>query len=481
MLSFKKLSLRFRIFLSMLVVIIISFILTGIVSIYHFRKENQNYHQERLVRKEYSLDASLRYFLQTRSPQTEEDLIHIFDDKICELADIHRLDINIYGISGKLLISSNPELVNEGIVPEELPRNTIDRILQGEVHITSRSKAGNVLYMSMVDLFEDFDGNPIGILHIPYFEEGDTSHLQDVNAFLVTLIEIYLLIFLVAATLAYFLSNYITGRLTSIAKKLREIRLNKKNEPLPYHSKDEIGQLVVEYNKMVKQLEENALALARSERESAWKEMARQVAHEIKNPLTPMRLNVQYFEKSASKMNEAEIHEFSQSLIDQIDTLSRIAEAFSRFANMPELKREPVVLNTVIESCARLHPEVGISKKIPQNDILIKGDREQLIRVFNNLIQNAIQAIPEDREPIIELGLRTKNGIVQAWVKDNGCGIPEDKIEKIFEPSFTTKSSGMGLGLAMVRNIVKGLEAEVCVKSKVNQGSMFKIKFKEMT
>lgn len=465
-------NLRIRIFLSMLVVILISFLLTGAVTVFHFKRENENYHQERLKRKQYSINSAIQYFLSTRSPRNEEELSILFDDKICELADINSLDINIYGISGNLLITSNAELRDEGITPMRLDQEVLRRIRNGEHEVITYTREDSLMYLSIYDYFVNAYGEPIGIVGLPYFET-DSVHRQELREFLKTLGEIYLLIFIVAVMLGYFLTTYISSSITRISQKLKAIRLNKKNEPLEWHSQDEIGELVEEYNRMVAELEKNAIQLAQSERESAWKEMARQVAHEIKNPLTPMRLMVQHFQRSAGRMDDKETVDFAESLLIQIDSLSSIAEAFSRFANMPELKNEPLDLRRIVESSLALVPEAELDGSVPEQPVMILGDREQLVRVMNNLLKNAIQAVPYGRKPEIKVRLYLNDDRALVEVEDNGVGIDPEQHEKIFEPNFTTKSSGMGLGLAMVRNIIKAMKGDIGLRSVVGKGTVF--------
>jgi two-component system nitrogen regulation sensor histidine kinase NtrY len=265
---------------------------------------------------------------------------------------------------------------------------------------------------------------------------------------------------------------------------MQGVQLGKKNEPVEWSSDDEIGALVKEYNRMLSQAEKSAELLARSERESAWREMAKQVAHEIKNPLTPMKLRIQHLErawKDEAPNFDEKMKVFSESLIEQIDTLTNIANEFSNFAKMPKAQNEAMNLDQVLKATVSLfHSKESfvLSYTSQMNgEANIHADKEQIIRVFNNLITNAIQAIPESQEGKIEVFLRREDDYAVVEVRDNGSGIPAHEQEKIFVPNFTTKSTGTGLGLAMVKNIVENAEGKVWFHSKEKIGSVFFVSF----
>ncbi len=471
-----KLTLRARIFMSMLLIILVSFFITGAIYFQHFKKENELYHQERLKRKEYAVNESIDYFLREQSigPNTDS-IVKLFDTKICELADINSLDINIYSLTGDLLISSNPELYRNHIIPDPLGKTMLSAIAKKPEQLLVKRKSDTMQYLSTYDYVHNAKQEPIAIINLPYFD-NESIHHEDQEKFLIRLGQTYFFLFIIAGFIAYFLSNYITGSLKAVGQKLKSLRINQSNAPLKWKFDDEIGTLVDEYNRMLEELEASAAVLAKTERESAWREMAKQVAHEIKNPLTPMRLNVQYLEKSLKTEEPEKLREFSQSMISQIDTLSGIAEAFSRFASMPELKSEEFAAKEVIQRTTALYPEYRIKFETDDPDIQLLGDKDQLVRVMNNLINNAIQAVPENREPDIRIGMRKKGENVIISVSDNGSGIPDDQKDKIFEPRFTTKTKGMGLGLAMVKNIITGFGGEVWFETRLGEGTTFYLK-----
>jgi signal transduction histidine kinase len=459
----------------MLLILAISFLLTGTISFYHFKQENEQYHEERLKRKESAVLESIKYFLRDQDITDNTDsIVSLFDTKVCDLAQINGLEINIYGLNGNLLIASAPYLHEQGIIPTKIAPELMERLYQTSDQVLRRYKTDTADFLSTYDFIRNYQSKPVAIINLPYFDAEDLSR-EDLRDFLWRLTEIYFLLFLGAGLIAYFLSNYITGSLQLIGDHIKATRLKGGNYQLAWKYKDEIGDLVAEYNRMLQELERSAAKLAQTERESAWREMAKQVAHEIKNPLTPMRLNVQYLEKSIQTDQPEKLKEFSESMIHQIDTLSNIAAAFSRFASMPELRPKLFPVSELVKRVATLYPEHNVEFKALDQELQIYADPDQLIRVMNNLINNALQAIPEGRKEKVVVSLSRENQEALIEVCDNGSGIPENQQDKIFEPRFTTKSSGMGLGLALVKRIVDGFKGRIEFSTKLNQGTCFKV------
>jgi nitrogen fixation/metabolism regulation signal transduction histidine kinase len=260
---------------------------------------------------------------------------------------------------------------------------------------------------------------------------------------------------------------------------MKKINLGKINEEIVWKRKDEIGELVIEYNKMVAKLDEGAIALAKSEREMAWREMARQVAHEIKNPLTPMKLSLQYLQK-AIENNTGNVNELTKSvartIVEQIDHLSQIAGEFSQFANIGNPKNEVFDLNESIKMITSLHSSgdtMTISWQPSATKIMIFADKTHINRLFTNLLQNAIQAIPENKYGEIVVKESVSGSIVLLTITDNGNGIPAIMQNKIFTPNFTTKTSGTGLGLAMCKGIVEQSKGRIWFETEEGTGTVF--------
>jgi nitrogen fixation/metabolism regulation signal transduction histidine kinase len=310
--------------------------------------------------------------------------------------------------------------------------------------------------------------------------EDDGFYEKELNGFLIRLAQVYSFMLLVAFGLAYFLSTYITKSLKTISDKLGETSLNQKNEKIGVEaSSKEINLLIKSYNAMVDELEISAVKLAQSEREEAWREMAKQVAHEIKNPLTPMRLTVQSFQRKFEP-NDPEIQQrmkdYSETLIQQIDTMSAVASAFSNFASMPAQQNELLNVVEVVELALDIFNEDYLVFEKESEEIIAKIDRTQLIRIITNLVKNAIQAIPDQQETksiVVRVIQNQKNILIT--VKDNGIGIKEMDQSRIFEPKFTTKNSGMGLGLSIIKNIIENYKGSITFETQYGQGTTFTV------
>ena len=335
-------------------------------------------------------------------------------------------------------------------------------------------------FQSSYTIFTNIDSKPLGILNVPYFED-DSFNEAELKEFLFRLGYAYLVMLLVAIAFAYFVSQFITRSLKTISDKMDEIRLEKRNTKIELKgASQEVALLVESYNSMIDELEDSAVKLATSEREQAWREMAKQVAHEIKNPLTPMRLSVQSFQRKFDPEDpniKQKVEEYSKTLIQQIDTMSSIASAFSNFAKMPAQKNETLNIVKIIDLAIDIFTEPYVKFVSKEEEIIAKFDRTQLIRVITNLVKNAIQAIKHVENPTVLIDVYSTQENVIITVTDNGCGISEENKEKVFEPKFTTKTSGMGLGLAMIKKIVETYEGSISFTSIENKGTTFKVTF----
>ena len=441
------LTLRVRTFLLMLLIILVAFVLTGTFSLYHFRSENKQYHFDRLTRKENAMISHLDYITNEYQGQglTESQWRKLLSERVKEVSSIHHLDMGVYSkngkfISGSLNYTNDPKLFPPAINSEgttNLPKGSEVVIVDTPPYLIGTST-----------LFNE-DGDLEFIIRVPYQVSANDIPDEDYN-FLRRLAFIYVALFILGIVMALFLSNYISKNMRAVSERLKEFRLNQSNEKLEWRFKDEIGELISEYNIMVEKLEKTAVELAQSERESAWKEMAQQVAHEIKNPLTPMKLTLQMMQR---EKDLDELHSMTANLLEEIESLSHIAEAFSRFAQMPALSLDAEDVSYLTNRAASLYLDQGV-RFVSTGPLTAKVDKEQWTRVIHNLIKNAVQSIPEDRERDILITAAKADNKAMISVQDNGGGIPEDMQQKVFEPNFTTKSSGMGLGLAMVKNLV---------------------------
>ena len=472
------LSLRVRIFLSMIILILIASLLMASISIIQFKNEAKEYHQERLDRKENAVKEHINYVLSTTTyPLTPDNLDLIFKDKIHELADIHNLEINIYSLKGKLLKSSKASFSIDKVQPP-IP-NYILKLVQSSVekrYVDIKNVSG-LKNRSSYSLIKDDKFKSLGILNIPYVED-DGFYENELQQFLMRLGQVYSFMLIIAFALAYFLSSYITKSLKTISDKIGETSLNQKNEKIVTEANSkEINLLIKAYNAMVDKLEESATKLAQSEREQAWREMAKQVAHEIKNPLTPMRLTVQSFQRKFNANDpelKQKLNDYSKTLIQQIDTMSSVASAFSNFASMPAQQNETLNVVNVVELALDIFNEDYIVFESNKEYVISKLDRTQLIRIITNLVKNAIQSIPEeqkDKQILVSVNEEKDNVIIS--VKDTGAGIESINTQHVFEPKFTTKTSGMGLGLGIIKNIIENYKGTITFETELGKGTTF--------
>ena len=453
-------------------------ILMASISIIQFKNEAKDYHQERLDRKEFAIKEHINYVLaNTTYPLTEKNLPFIFKDKIHELADIHNLEINIYGLNGKLLKSSKASFSVDKVAPP-IP-NYVLKLVQSSVEkrYVDIKTVNGLKNRSSYSQIKDDKFKPLGILNIPYVED-DGFYETELQQFLLRLSQVYSFMLIIAFALAYFLASYITKSLKTISDKINETSLNQKNEKIVIEANSrEINSLINAYNKMVDKLEDSATMLAQSEREQAWREMAKQVAHEIKNPLTPMRLTVQSFQRKFDANDpelKQKLNDYSKTLIQQIDTMSAVASAFSNFASMPAQQNETLNVVQVVELDLDIFNEDFIVFKSNKEYVISKIDRTQLIRIITNLVKNAIQSIPDEQEEkkVLVSVNEVENDVI-ITVEDNGIGIESNNIEHVFEPKFTTKTSGMGLGLGIIKNIIENYKGTITFETELGKGTTF--------
>ncbi len=475
-------SLRTRLFIAMLSLVMIASIVIAGITTFRYKNEAEQYHKDRLERKEMAIKQNINYVLKrTTYPVTTQNIPLIFKEngRIYELSAVHRMPLIIYDLKGELLIKSNESFIKDSI-KQGIPDIVISKMNNSpkKRFLVSYDRDGE-RFQSSYSYITDNKFKPLAILNLPYLQNDDLVK-KDILAFLRSLVEVYLFMLLICIGLAYLLSNYITRSITTISDKINKTRIGKQNKKIEAsYISAEISVLVEAYNSMIDQLEESAVKLAVSERENAWREMAKQVAHEIKNPLTPMRLTVQSFHRKFDPEDpqiKNKLTEYSDTLIQQIDTMSAIASAFSNFAKMPERKDEILNLNEVVSSALDIFTEKGIIFNASAEEVLINFDRTQLIRVITNLIKNALQAISEDRVLQIIVTISRQENDAYIYVKDNGVGIDLGDKQKIFEPNFTTKSSGMGLGLAMVKSIIETYKGTITYTSVKNEGSEFVVR-----
>ncbi len=460
----------------MIGLILISFFSIGLLTAWHFQK-SADLERERQVRQR--INALTKELQNNMTKQEAPDTLQTLQQQIHKLSERHQLDINLFDRNGSLLASSE-----DGIYRNKLcePIALYPAVVQlrnsgtGQLQLYPDRLIRHIPFLSIY-----LNVNKGVFLNIAYYKSRQEVN-QSVADFIGTLLNVYVFLLLITSSVALAVTESITRPLKNLRDSLQRMQLGKTNEPIPLEEgpQNELGMLIAEYNQMLSKLEESAKKLAESERESAWREMAKQVAHEIKNPLTPMRLSIQHLEMAYQRdpQKAAEmIGKVTKRLIEQIDTLTGIATAFSRYAKMPPPENEHFELNELLHSVFGLfqkeRPDMQFSLRLPDEKLYVYTDRSQLLRVINNLLKNAMQAIPAEREGHISLQLSKQNNKALISIRDNGSGIPEELHDKVFRPNFTTKSSGSGLGLAMSKNIIQTAGGKLWFETQINKGTTF--------
>jgi signal transduction histidine kinase len=477
------LSLKQRIQFTMVAFLAFSFILTGGGMTFYVIQQYKQSNRKLIIEKTESLLADLQGKLAKANGLTREwhdGDYRGLNELMIKFSYVFNTDMNIFDPYGNLVISSRPEVFEYNLAGSKMNPLAYNAMhYQGKPLFIIRESIESLgFYSSYVPLYNQYN-KLLGYLNLPYFsKQSETS--REISTIVVAMVNGYFILILLTVFLAVVLSNQVARPIQLLQTKLAGLRFGKKNQTIEYHRDDEIGRLVKEYNRMVNELQASAEKLARSERESAWREMARQIAHEIKNPLTPMKLSVQHLRKAwkdGTPDLDAHIDRVTNTLVDQIETLANIASEFAKFAQVPGAHFEAIDLTQKIQRITHLFEDTCkvnfFRKSHGKQDLLIYADPEQVIQVFNNLIRNAIQAVPEGMEPVVEISIEENSDSVIVKVSDNGIGIPDDLQSRLFEPNFTTKTSGMGLGLAIAKKIMEGSNGKIWFETRKNAGTSF--------
>lgn len=476
---FNSLNSRIQFIFVSIVVISLAGVVIGTIWIVSTQFETNN--KKDLISKSQSV---LKELQQTIGNQDQLDFTYRDYTALSlkKLSQLFGSDISLFNRRGILFATSQPALYEQGLISKFMHPDAYSSFAKKfNPNYSHKERIGKLNYLSAYIPFYSKNQKLLGYINLPYFSRQKDLE-KELTAYLTTLINIYTILFAITTLVALFVSNLLTKPLRIIKQQISKIQFGKTNEPLQWNSTDEIGNLVTEYNNMLVKLEKSTELLAQSERENAWREMAKQVAHEIKNPLTPMKLHIQHLQRVAETnpkdMNERVI-KLADMLIEQIDTLSHIATEFSSFAKLPKANLEILNVLDVLQNVTDLFQQnTNCEVKLYATEQLyINADREQCLRVFTNLLKNAEQAIPEDRKGKIEVVAFENEGWVRVNVKDNGCGVPENIQQKLFTPNFTTKSTGTGLGLAMVKNIILSFNGTITFVTEENVGTIFTVSF----
>ncbi|MEP6846421.1 MAG: HAMP domain-containing sensor histidine kinase, partial [Panacibacter sp.] len=464
---------------------IISFIIIGVAIISFFTASFKSNNEKKLMATSESIVQEIRQLSDDRF--TANDIVNIDKidlkqallQKILDIGIVHNTDINLFDINGNLLVSSQKYVYDNAILSHKM--NPVAFYSMHYGHSTKYIQEEQIVDFKFQTIYVPVQGSDkttFAYLNIPSFNT-EKELKQEISNFLVTILDLNALIFIMAGAIAIWITRRITTSFTLIGNKMKAISFGSINEEIEWKKEDELGELITEYNKMVRKLTESAEALARSEREGAWREMARQVAHEIKNPLTPMKLSIQYLQRAIDN-NSPNVKDLSKqvagTLVEQIDQLSKIAGDFSQFANIANVTIEVFDLSNVVEMIVQLYSSderIEINYEKEEGIYTIEADRTQMNRLFTNLIKNAIEAHENINDAKIFIRQTLKDKEVLLSVQDRGHGIPANMRPKIFTPNFTTKSSGTGLGLAICKGIVEKANGHIWFETKENEGTTF--------
>ena len=481
MINANKILYKTRIQVSIVLSVVATLLIVGWVTYYYMDNEYRSQQNAAIKDKIRKVQQNFEKQVFSGGIKDDENALADFNN----FADINNADLNLYDIQGDLLMTTYPKLYSYKVIGRKmgpLAYTYLTQLKRSE-YINPEEKIGNLTYAAAYAPIRNAQNETIAYIGLPNYS-NEEEYSDKIALFVSNLINIYALVFVAVGVLAVFLANQITSPLTFIQESISRARIGQRNEPIVWRRHDEIGSLIKEYNSMIAALEASAVKLARSERESAWREMAKQVAHEIKNPLTPLKLGVQLLDKSWKENDpnfEVKFNKFSKSFIEQIDSLSKIASEFSNFAKMPDTNLEKIEILPVLERAREVYKntdnvEIDLLDKSSQK-INILADQDQLLRTFNNLFKNAIEAIEGNDHCCVTIVLYNDKTHAFIEVKDNGKGIPQALHDRIFVPNFTTKTSGTGLGLAFVKQAVENAGGEVSFTSVPNVGTTFYLTF----
>ncbi len=474
--------IRTRIQVSIVLIVFITLGVTAYFTISFISNQYNDKQSEKLMKKIHNV-------VNTIESENLSDLNTIkrsdAEAFINQIADFYETDITIFNLNGEMVSSTTNKIYEDGVISHLMNANAFFHLnFLRESQFSQNEMIANFAYIgAYVPIFKN-EKEVIGYIQLPYFNK-QSDLLNEISSIIVGFINLYSALFIVIGFIAYLISTSISYPLILIQNQLKKTILGR-NEPIKWKRKDEIGDLVEQYNLMIDKLAESANILAQSEREGAWRDIAKQIAHEIKNPLTPMKLSVQHLERTwndKSPKLEDTFKRVTKTLITQIDTLNDLASEFSSYAKMPDPVIESVLLYNLLKSVADLYSgadDAEILLDCP-DDINVSFDVGYLNRVITNLVKNGIQAVNEGDIPKIEIIVDSIFiDFVIIRVKDNGTGVSEDKAGNIFTPYFSTKISGMGLGLPIVKNMVESCGGEIWFENNIDVGASFFVKLRKV-
>lgn len=467
-----------------LILMYLSFIFIGFVTALHFNNSNKQYHDKRLLRKSSTIHTDLNYSLLNYSDATPIDSIQeVVESEIHPLSVIHRMDaISFFGLDGRLIYSSQNEIYLKGVVPSQMDASSFNYLSQNRTTRQIKDEQiGDVHFKSSYFPIKHA-GDLIGYLGIPYYTK-EQARLNDLNDFVSRLLIAYIALFIIALGFIVFGSRLLASPINKLSNAIKYNR----NKPITWEDDDEFKDIVEVYNESLREKETHHQLVIKMEKESAWRDMAKQVAHDIKNPLTPIQLHIQHFQRSIRDRNmdmdqiEQRTDRVTEIILTQINSLLRKVANFQDVANVAEGNRENILINKILTDITMLHENeknIDVLLQLPEESVYINGNKGQMERVFSNLVKNAVQAIDDDQHGVVVLSLSLDKNYAVITIKDNGCGIPDHMTNKVFTPNFTTKNSGTGLGLHICKSIVESHNGNIEFATSRGEGTLFTVRLK---
>ena len=474
-----KHSLSVQIERSLIGLLIGTFVIVMIGGLYFMKSYNSRQQREFLEEKIASVakEFSQQYKDFGYLPPEEK---HFIQNKLTELANIYSSDINLFDTQGDMVASSRPEIFQFRLVNEKMSTQAYYQLIErGRSSFSHEESIGNLNFTSSYVSIINNQNTILGYLNLPNFS-NEEEFKQQFAGLIVGLLNLLVVLLLISTIFSMFIAKRISEPLVVLQNKMTNVALGGENEKIELQAPDELNGVIQNYNEMIDKLSVSADKLAKAEREMAWREMARQIAHEIKNPLTPMKLSLQLLNRSWDEKDErfeSRLKSISKTMIEQIDTLADTATSFSDFAKLSKVNLEDVDINNLIQNCVVIfnnEENVEVTAEFYQENVLVRADKDKTTRMLNNLVKNAIQAIPKERQGFVKVSTQpTADGFVKIAVADNGKGIPEDAQKHIFELHFTTKSSGSGFGLAICKSIVDASQGKIYFDTEIDVGTTF--------
>ena len=472
----QKLSIRYKIFIALLVLNLLFLTIMAAINFYQSSKTILETQLNNVRAREATISENFAYETYSLSLKDSALTSHL-KEKVFKIANIYNVPIQVYSLKGEWLISS----IGKQTPP--IAPNLLNKILKSDDNKAIEERKSSVENQKIYQVYEtlSIEGKPAYIVSTEHIVDNNLTQNQ-FKILIKQYILIIIMLMILSVLIAWAISKSITKEINNLAKKFERTNVESLNQPISYKNTDEIKPLVISYNQMLRKLKKQTETLAKTEREEAWKDMARQVAHEINNPLTPLRLTVQNFQNRFDK-NDPNIDEkvktISKSIIHQIDLVSDITKAFSDFAKMPSHKNDWIDVVETLKHTLEIFPKDITYFESNVEGLIFKMDRLYLTRVITNVVKNGLQALKEGSESLIFVKLQDAENHFLISVSDNGTGIPKEYHDRVFESKFTTKSTGMGLGLPMVKKIIEDYHGRIWFESEENKGTTFYIEFKK--